>query len=52
MPFKSKAQQKYLYAKKPKVAKKFAEHTTKSIKSLPEKVNGKKPRDNRRKRSS
>jgi|TARA_X000001382_G_scaffold61268_1_gene42194 hypothetical protein len=26
MPFKSEKQRKYLYAKKPKVAKKFAKH--------------------------
>lgn len=49
MPFKSKAQAKYMYAKKPKLAKKFAEHTTTSIKNLPEKINGKKSRNNRRK---
>lgn len=36
MPFKSKSQQRYLYAKKPSVAKKFAEHT-KDYKKLPEK---------------
>lgn len=28
MPFKSEKQRKYLYAKKPKVAKKFAQHTS------------------------
>lgn len=27
MPFKSEKQRKHLYAKKPKVAKKFAEHS-------------------------
>lgn len=27
MPFKSQKQRKYLYAKKPKVAKKFAQHS-------------------------
>ena len=37
MPFKSRAQMKYLYAKHPKIAKEFAEHT-KSIKKLPEHV--------------
>ena len=52
MPFKSKAQAKYLYAKKPKIAKKFAEHTTISIKKLPEKISGKKNRNNRRKHKS
>lgn len=37
MPFKSQAQRKYLYAKKPKVAKEFAEKTPKG-KKLPKKV--------------
>jgi len=37
MPFKSKAQQRYMYAKHPKLAKEFSEKT-KSFKSLPEKV--------------
>lgn len=41
MPFKSKAQARYLYAKKPKIAKEFAAKT-KSIKKLPEKVKSKK----------
>lgn len=36
MPFKSQAQYRFLFAKKPEVAKEFAKHT-KSIKSLPEK---------------
>jgi len=36
MPFKSKAQAKYLFAKHPKIAKEFAKKT-KSIKSLPKK---------------
>ena len=37
MPFKSKAQQGYLYAKKPAIAKEFAEHTSKAqYKKLPE----------------
>lgn len=36
MPFKSKAQQGYLFAKHPKVAKKFAKETPKSAyKRLP-----------------
>lgn len=36
MPFKSVAQQKYLFAKKPEIADKFAEHTPKeSYKKLP-----------------
>ena len=43
MPFKSKAQQKYLYAKEPEVAKEFAEHTPKSAYAkLPEHVKKKK----------
>lgn len=42
MPFKSKAQQRYLYAKKPKVAKRFSEETPKTAyKSLPKKVSKK-----------
>ena len=37
MPFKSKAQQRYLYAKEPAVAEEFAEHTSKAAyKKLPE----------------
>lgn len=41
MPFKSKAQQRYLFAKNPEVAKEFAEHT-KSFKKLPEHAKRKK----------
>lgn len=37
MPFKSEAQRKYLYAKKPKVAKEFSSKTPKG-KALPAKV--------------
>ena len=37
MPFKSKAQQRYLFAKEPAVAKKFAAET-KSYARLPEAV--------------
>ena len=37
MPFKSEAQRKYLYAKKPKVAEEFAKKTPKGT-SLPKKV--------------
>jgi len=37
MPFKSKAQQRYLYSQKPDIAEKFAKET-KSFKSLPEKA--------------
>lgn len=44
MPFKSKAQQGYLYANEPEVAKKFAEHTSKQqFKKLPEHVKKNKP---------
>lgn len=41
MPFKSKAQAKFMFAKKPQLAKEFASKT-KSIKALPNKK-GKKP---------
>jgi len=42
MPFKSKAQQGYLFAKKPEVAKEFAAKTPKSAyKNLPKKVSSK-----------
>lgn len=44
MPFKSRAQQAYLFAKEPEIAKEFAEKTPKSAyKKLPEHV-----RDNNR----
>ena len=36
MPFKSQAQRAYLFSQKPKIAKKFAEHTPKG-KKLPKK---------------
>ena len=45
MPFKSKAQAGYLFAKKPKVAKEFADATKEegiNIKKLPEHVKQKK----------
>jgi hypothetical protein len=43
MPFKSKAQQRYLYAKEPAVAKRFAEETPKgAYKNLPERKKKKK----------
>jgi hypothetical protein len=46
MPFKSKAQQRYLYATNPKVADKFAKETSKSsYKNLPEKVKKKRKRE-------
>jgi len=41
MPFKSKAQARYLYATHPEVAREFAAKTT-SLKKLPEHVKGKK----------
>jgi hypothetical protein len=42
MPFKSLAQQKYLYAKKPEIAEEFSAHTPKSAyKKLPERVKDK-----------
>jgi len=40
MPFKSKSQARYMFAKHPKIAREFASKT-KSIKSLPEKSLGK-----------
>jgi hypothetical protein len=43
MPFKSRAQQKYLFATNPEVAKEFAEHTP-NIKALPEHVKPKRAR--------
>lgn len=43
MPFKSKAQQRYLYATNPKVAERFSKETPASAyKNLPEHVNKKK----------
>jgi hypothetical protein len=45
MPFKSKAQQKYLFAKDPVVAKRFAKETPKSAyKSMPDYAKKKKKR--------
>lgn len=41
MPFKSKSQARYMFAKEPDIAREFADKT-KSIKSLPEKVKKKK----------
>lgn len=41
MPFKSKAQQRYLFAKEPAVAREFAKKTV-DFKRLPEKVKPKK----------
>ena len=51
MPFKSKAQQKFLFAKEPEVAKEFAAHTPKSAyKKLPEHVKKSKGKKNVRKK--
>lgn len=45
MPFKSKAQQRYLYATNPKVAKRFSKETPASAyKNMPERVGKKKKR--------
>lgn len=41
MPFKSKAQARYMYAKHPEIAKEFSDATP-SIKALPEHVKEKK----------
>ena len=41
MPFKSKAQQKFMFARHPKIAKRWAKET-KNIKSLPKRVKSKK----------
>jgi len=39
MPFKSRAQQKFLFSQKPEIAEEFAEHTPKSAyKKMPEYV--------------
>jgi hypothetical protein len=39
MPFKSKSQQRFLFANNPEVAKEFAEHTSKAqYKNLPQHV--------------
>lgn len=37
MPFKSKAQERFMFAKHPKIAREFAEKTP-SMKKLPERV--------------
>jgi hypothetical protein len=38
MPFASSSQRKYLYAKKPDVARKFAEHSDRKGQAIPSKV--------------
>lgn len=53
MPFKSKAQQRYLFARHPEVAEEFAEHTPKkSYKRLPEHVGEPKSKSEHMKRLS
>ena len=43
MPFKSKAQKKYLFSQHPEIAEEFSEHTSKkAYKKLPEHVDQKK----------
>ena len=44
MPFKSKAQARYMFSQHPKIAKEFAEHTP-SIKALPEKKSKRKTKE-------
>jgi hypothetical protein len=41
MPFKSKSQQAYMFARHPKIAKRWADETP-DIKALPDKVKNKK----------
>ena len=47
MPLRSKAQARYLFAKRPKMADEFADKTTMSIKDLPERIKPKGMRQNR-----
>jgi len=47
MPFKSKAQAKYMFAKHPEIAKEFADATP-SIKKLPEHVKKSMPKRGQR----
>jgi hypothetical protein len=47
MPFKSKAQQRFMFAKNPAIAKEFADKTA-NIKELPEKVALKKKLEKKR----
>ena len=46
MPFKSKAQMRYLFSQAPKTAEEFAEETT-NAKSLPERVGSPDPTKNK-----
>lgn len=50
MPFKSKAQQKYMFKFMPKIAREFAD-ATKNFKSLPEHVKPKKADASKKKAS-
>lgn len=50
MPFKSQAQRKWMYANKPKMAKKWEKHTPKG-KKLPKKVKKKKKKKKTRRES-
>jgi hypothetical protein len=48
MPFKSKAQQRFMFATKPKLAAEMADKTSpKMFKNLPDKVNAKKGEKNK-----
>lgn len=47
MPLKSKAQARYLFAKRPKMAEEFADKTPSMIKDLPERIKPKGMRQNR-----
>ena len=51
MPFKSKAQAGWMFVHKPKMAKKWAEHTS-SMKRLPRKVGAKRSRKGKGTRKS
>ena len=51
MPFKSKSQQRWMYANKPDMAKKWSDHTPEH-KSLPEKVKKKKGKSSRREKKA
>ena len=51
MPFKSKAQQRYMFAAHPKIAKEMA-HKTESMKSLPQHVEEKKGHEKKESKKS
>lgn len=50
MPFKSKAQMRYMFSQHPEMAKEWAEHTPKN-KKLPNRKNGKKSPSESKRRS-